>query len=64
MISYEPLLQTLKEKNVEISEFRDLMSSRTVSKINKNEHMSTKSIEKICLYLDVQPHRVFRIIKE
>lgn len=64
MISYEPLFKTLKEKNVNLTEFWDLMSSATSAKFKKNEHVSTKTIEKICLFLNVPVEKVLKIVKE
>ena len=61
MIDFSPLHQTLKEKDIVMSEFRDkLLSSRTLAKINKNEDVNLSTIEKICLFLDVPIEKVVR----
>ncbi|WP_416045924.1 helix-turn-helix domain-containing protein [Priestia megaterium] len=64
MISYEPLFKTLKEKNVNLTEFWSLMSSATAAKFKKDEHVSTKTIEKVCLFLDVPVEKVIKFVKE
>ena len=61
MIDFSPLHQTLKEKEMVMSEFRDkLLSSRTLAKINRNEDVNLSTIEKICLFLDVPIEKVVR----
>lgn len=65
MISYEPLLIALKNKNISIRQLqRDLgISSRTTSKFSKGESVTLETIEKICLYLEVPIEKVVRIEK-
>jgi DNA-binding Xre family transcriptional regulator len=61
MIDFSPLHQTLKEKGMLMSDFRDtILSSRTLAKINRNEDVYISTIEKICLYLDVTVDKVVR----
>jgi DNA-binding Xre family transcriptional regulator len=61
MIDFSPLHQTLKEKGMLMSDFRDtILSSRTLAKINRNEDVYISTIEKICLYLDVTIDKVVR----
>jgi DNA-binding Xre family transcriptional regulator len=65
MISYEPLNQTLKERNMVISDLRgDILNSRTIAKINRGESVNLSTIEKICLHLDVPIEKVVEILPE
>jgi DNA (cytosine-5)-methyltransferase 1 len=61
MIDFSPLRQTLKEKEMNMSELRDtVLSSRTLAKINRDEDVYISTIEKICIFLDVPIERVVR----
>ena len=61
MIDFSPLRQTLKEKEMNMSELRDtVLSSRTLAKINRDEDLYISTIEKICLFLDVPIEKVVR----
>jgi DNA (cytosine-5)-methyltransferase 1 len=61
MIDFSPLHQTLKEKGMLMSDFRDtLLSSRTLAKINKNEDVNLSTVEKICLHLNVSIEKVVK----
>ncbi|MFL6557646.1 MAG: helix-turn-helix domain-containing protein [Bacillus sp. (in: firmicutes)] len=61
MIDFSPLRQTLKEKEMKMSELRDtILSSRTLAKINRNDDVYMSTIEKICLFLDVPIEKVVR----
>ncbi|NLS42494.1 XRE family transcriptional regulator [Bacillus subtilis] len=69
MIDFSPLMETLKEKEMNLSDLRQVMSSATQVKIKKNHKVSDSkmrlgTIEKICLLLDVPVERVIRIVKE
>lgn len=66
MISYEPLLNALKNKNISIRRLqKDLgISSRTTSKFSKGGSVTLETIEKICLYLDLPIEQVVRIEKD
>jgi DNA-binding Xre family transcriptional regulator len=65
MISYEPLNQTLKERNMVISDLRgDILNSRTIAKINRGESVNLSTIEKICLHLNVPIEKVVEILPE
>jgi len=68
MISFDPLKQTLKEKNMKISHLRSdrggFISSATVAKINKNENIETSVINDICTELDIPVEKVMKFVKE
>jgi len=67
MISFEPLKETLKEKNMKISHLRNdkggFLSTDAVTKINKNENVETSTIDKICLNLDIPVEKVIKFVK-
>ncbi len=65
LIDFTPLHNTLKEKGMTMSDMRDtVLSSKTLSKINKNDgKILLSSIEKICIHLDVPLEKVVRITK-
>jgi DNA-binding Xre family transcriptional regulator len=65
MISYKPLFETLKEKNMVISDLREeVLNPRTQAKINKGQSVNISTIEKICLYLEVPIEKVVEISKD
>jgi DNA-binding Xre family transcriptional regulator len=62
MISYEPLLKTLKEKNMTISDLRGVcLDSKTIAKFNKGGSLKLSTVERICQYLNVPIERVVYI---
>lgn len=62
MISYEPLFQTLKNRNMVISDLRDtVLQSKTIARINKNQSVTLTTIEKICKELNVSIEKVVRV---
>jgi len=67
MISFEPLKETLKEKDMKISHLRNdkggFLSTDAVTKINKNENVETSTIDKICLNLDIPVEKVIKFVK-
>ncbi|EGI2114752.1 helix-turn-helix transcriptional regulator [Listeria monocytogenes] len=63
MISYDPLKETLKQRNMKISDMREFLSSTTVSKISKNKNVEMSTIDKICLNLDIPVEKVIKFVK-
>lgn len=62
MIDFSPLHKTLKEKNMVMSDLRDnVLSSRTLAKINRNEDVYLSTIEKICIHLEVPIEKVIQV---
>lgn len=64
MISYEPLIRTLKERNMKRSDLRAYMSSSTVTKISNNEFLSLKTIHTMCEILHCQIEDIVMYIDE
>lgn len=54
MISYEPFHRTLKKRNIKQTHFieQNHLSPNLISRINHNEPMSTKTIDKLCKILE------------
>lgn len=64
MIDYSPLQETLKIKGMVISDLRDvILNSRTIANINKGESVNLKTIESICIHLEVNIEEVVKIIR-
>lgn len=62
MIDYSPLFDTLKEKNMSISDLRgNVVSSDTIAKFAKGESLKLSTIAKICIHLNVPIENVVRI---
>ncbi|OYD08578.1 helix-turn-helix domain-containing protein [Paludifilum halophilum] len=63
MISYEPLFNTLEEKDAKLIDLlnANLFSSRTAAKFRKGESVQLSTIETLCKYLDAPIEKVVRI---
>lgn len=66
MISYQPLMKILKDRNISKTELRENVgfSTRTLAKLAKNEYISMETIEKICDFLKVPIYQVITIQNE
>lgn len=69
MVDFSPLLQTLSEKGMKMSDLRQVMSSSTQAKILKNHKVSDSkmrlgTLEKICTLLEVPVEKVIKITKD
>lgn len=65
MISYAPLWETMKRKN--ISQYQLLKSgidNKTLDGLKKNKNITLLTLEKLCLILDCQPNNVVAFIQE
>jgi len=63
MVVYYKLFDLLKRRNMKISDLRGVISSATVAKLNKGQHISGECIDKICRYLQCQPNDIMEIIE-
>lgn len=63
MVVYYKLFDLLKRKNMRVSDLRNVISSATVAKLNKGQHISGECIDKICRYLECQPNDIMEIIE-
>lgn len=66
MISYEPLWDTMKRK--EISTYTLInkygVSARTIYNLKHNQGITLFTLDKLCLILDCQPNDIIRFTKE
>lgn len=66
MISYEPLWDTMKRK--EISTYTLInkygVSARTIHNLKHNQGITLFTLDKLCLILDCQPNDIIRFTKE
>ena len=59
MISYEPLWNTMREKN--ISQYYLLKSgidNKTLDSLKKGKNITLNTLEKLCIILDCQPNDI------
>ena len=63
MVVYYKLFDLLKRRNMKVSDLRGVISSATVAKLNKGQHISGECIDKICRYLQCQPSDIMEIIE-
>ncbi|MEC1349125.1 helix-turn-helix domain-containing protein [Bacillus licheniformis] len=69
MVDFSPLFDTLKEKGMNLSDLRRVISPKTQSSIKENHLKSNPkiyvgTIEKICLFLDVPIEKVIKIVPD
>lgn len=66
MISYNPLFHTLiDKKHTKTDLIKEAgINSRVVAKFEKNEHVNTSTLEKICLFLDCKIQDVIEILPD
>ena len=65
MISYEPLWNTMKLKQV--SQYRLLKSgidNKTLDGLKKGKNITLLTVERLCLILDCTPNDIIEFIKE
>ena len=63
MVVYYKLFDMLKRRNMKLSDLRNIISSATVAKLNKGQHISGECIDKICRYLQCQPSDIMEIVE-
>lgn len=63
-ISYEKLGILLAEKGLKRTELLKVISSKTLAKLNKNDIVTTETIDKICLFLECQPNDIMEVYKD
>lgn len=61
MITYYKLFDLLNRRNMKKTDLLKIISAPTLSKLSNNETVNTKTIDKICLYLGVQPNSIMEI---
>lgn len=65
-ITFYRFWDVLKRKGITQKELKEkkVVSAGTLDKIRHNEYISTESIEKLCMYLDVQPCDIMQMERE
>lgn len=61
MIEYNKLFALLESRNMKRTDLLKIISSSTLAKIGKNQTITTDTIDKLCLYLDVQPNSIMEV---
>ena len=65
MISYEPLFETLKKKNISQYQLLRLgIDNKTLSGLRHNKNITLLTLEKICNIVGCEPWEVFEFIEE
>lgn len=66
MISYKPLWETMKKRNItKYSLVKDYgLSNGTIDRLRNNDHISTYTIERLCIILDCTPNDILIIIND
>ena len=62
-IRYYKLFDLLNRMGKKKSDLRNVISSATVAKLSKGEHISGDAIEKICAYLHCQPGDIMEYVE-
>ncbi|WP_195891114.1 helix-turn-helix domain-containing protein [Levyella massiliensis] len=65
IISYRPLWNTLKNK--EVSQYRLLQAgidNKTLDRLKKNQNITLATLEKLCVVLDCSPNDVVEFISK
>ena len=66
MIIYDKLWQTMKKKGVSTYQLRENcgIDSKTIRRLKANENMETKTLNKLCSYLDCRLEEIAEFIKD
>lgn len=65
IISYAPLFETMKKKNV--SQYQLLrmgIDNKTLDSFKKGKNVTLLTVEKLCNILECEPNEVFKFVKE
>lgn len=66
MIEYTKLFNLIEERGMKRTDLLKIISSPTLAKLGKNESVTMETIDKLCIFLGVQPSDIVEIyeIKE
>jgi len=60
MISYRPLWQTMKEKNVsQYALMKRGIENKTLYRLKRDQNVTLLTVEKLCRILDCSPNDIF-----
>lgn len=63
-IKYYKLFDLLNRRGMKKSDLRVILSSATIAKLSKGEHISGEAIEKICKFLKCQPGDIMEYVTD
>lgn len=60
MITFYKLWDYCNRKDINKTELKDGagISNATISKLSKNQNVTTESLDKVCTFLNVQPYQI------
>jgi DNA-binding Xre family transcriptional regulator len=58
MISYEPLFNTLRDKNLKLKDLHPVCGKTTCAKFNKGESIRLDTLQSICNFLEVDSNSI------
>lgn len=64
MISYKPLLRTLLERDMKVTDLNGILPTSVTSKFRKNAHVNTATLDKICSFLNCRIQDVIEHIPD
>lgn len=64
MISFKPLFRLLLEKDLKLKDLDGILPKSVTSKFNKNLHVTTSTLEKLCLFLECKIEDVIEILPD
>jgi len=64
MISFKPLLKTLVDKNMRLTDLFEILPRSITVKIKKNGNVTTSTLNKICSFLDCNLSDVVEYVKD
>ncbi|MEY8337283.1 helix-turn-helix domain-containing protein [Lachnospiraceae bacterium 62-35] len=64
MIVYDKLFDFLERKHMKKTDLLEVITAKTLAKLGKHKSMNTRTIEKICLFLECQPGDIMEHVKE
>lgn len=62
MIKYNKLFALLATRGMKKTDLLEIISSPTLAKLTKGEVIKTDIIERICLFLKVQPSDIMEVV--
>ena len=63
MITYVGLMDLLNHRGMKKTDLLEILSSKTIAKLSKDEYVSGEVIEKLCIFLKCQPEDIMAVIE-
>lgn len=64
MIVYNKLMKILQERNMQLKDLLKAdISINTLTKFSQNKTMNTDNIDKVCIFLNIQPSDMMEVVK-